>query len=219
VYLQNTEMNLLTKKDYKWTVDLKGYRFCQIPDQEINLMFYAGVTKILNKGEVTLKDKLVAELGATKGTKKLKEIYNRGTKAHAVLETDKTSCLPAELLTSLGEHLGDEVLVYSTIFNKNIIGFIDAVYRNPNGKLTLVDYKTKSSRYNFIKYNKEKSIQDCFNQLVAYSVLFKILYGQEIEEVKMVTLFLDGKDAPEVFTLNRSNFLPYAKNFSSKIKL
>ena len=213
-------MKLLDKSSYQWLTNSSGFKYCHITDLDKSLNYYTGVSKIINYGEQTLKDKLVAQHGLATGTQMANKIYNIGTKAHSQIEDNKQLYLSSELQATLGDHLADEVLVYSdNLLGNRVIGFIDSVYQAPDGSLTLIDYKTKASRSSFIKYNQSATINKAYLQLVAYSALFKLTYGTDIKAVKAIFIYLNGCHEPDVYELPATQFFAFGKQFSEKLKM
>ena len=215
-----TNTVFLTKKDCCWTADSSGYKFCSIikPGSEKELKFFSGVTRILSRGEQTLKQKLVAELGEKEGKAKAKQIYARGTKAHAKIEENVKS-LPENVLAKLGAIVGQEVLLYAENFkNNNILSFADAITQTEDGRYHIIEWKTKNNVYVFQRYAPEDAITKAYSQGVAYAILAKQQYGVSIESVKVVFVFLDGAE-PITYTLSRDAFMPYAQLFLQKLAL
>ncbi len=211
-------MKFYTKDAYSWIADEKGYRFCRVETATgtQDLMFYKGITKILQKGEQSLEQKLIAELGEEAGRAKAKAVYARGTKQHAKIENDINE-LPAATLEEIGKVVGQEVLVWSSnLKNNKVIGFIDAISRDEKGDYHLIDFKTKASPFVFNKYQPQDAIEKAYQQLVAYAVLTKQTYNIEIKSAKVVIVFLDGSE-PIVYTLQRAAFTDYARFFLKKL--
>ena len=204
-----TDLKLLTSDYYKW--DNRG---CTVTDPETGtekvLRYFKGVTKLLTHGELSFEQKLISQLGYEKAQIKLTEIRSRGNKAHKKLETDRSSLIAPELLAGLGEHIGSEVLVYGQLLGLNTLGFIDAVYRNPDGTLSLIDYKTKKNKSSFEYYNPEAAVESYYRQLVTYSALFYSLYKQPIASVKVVMVYIDQPLNNDIFELHRKEFGPRA---------
>lgn len=212
-------MRLITKDYYSWHPN----RYCVATNPktgvETKLKGYRGVTKLLNFGEPTFEEKLVAKMGYNKAMETLARVRKRGTSIHSQLETDKRSLINKDVLTSLGANLGDEVLVYGNLLGADVIGFIDSVYRLPSGRLCLVDWKSKKDRKSFKHYNPGEAVHSYYNQLVTYAALFKSLYDEPIDEIKVVMLYKQDPMINDVYSLNRSEFLPHASYLANKVKL
>lgn len=212
-------MKLLTKDYYRWT----NRRYCIATNPETGvetkLIGYKGTTKLLNFGEPTFEEKLIAKMGPEKAAETLARVRARGNKAHSQLENDKTKLVNTKVLTELGTNLGDEVLVYGNILGANIIGFIDAVYRLPSGQLCLVDWKTKKNRSSFKYYDEMGSVESYYRQLVTYAALFKALYGETISETRVIMIYADKPLINDVYTLSQAQFPRTARYLADKVKL
>jgi ATP-dependent exoDNAse (exonuclease V) beta subunit len=212
-------VQFLTPDKYEWRADNYG-RACYILDPingDKKLAFHKGVTKILSAGEVSLKDKLVAQHGAAKAEVMQKEIFARGTAKHAKIEANHSE-LPTQLLKDLHEIVAKEVLVYSSDFrSKKVIGFMDAISVDNNGGYHIVDWKTKSSAFSFNKYSPMDAINKAYLQGVFYACLCKQLYNIEIQSVKIAVIFLN-EDPYQLFTLERINFGSYVGKILEKLK-
>lgn len=210
-----------TKDKYQWVKDSQGYNFCQVamPDGSFHdLKFHKGVSKILQKGEPTLKDKLIAQYGEEEGAAKAEAIYARGSKRHAKIE-DNINALPKALLNELPEIVAQEVLLWhSNLKDNKVIGFADAITKDKDGNYNILDFKTKKSRKAYQYYNPQETINKAFTQMVFYAILAKETYGIQIQQVQVAVLFIEDSEDYVLETLHRDAFMPYANEILRKLK-
>ena len=151
---------------------------------------HLGVTKLCRFGEPTLFETISKRVGATEAKAILKKSSERGNRIHLEMETKWKEVLKEPDLTRLGKMAGVEVFLTGTIKSVKCLGFADAIFYNSDrGVYTIVDYKTKSSKYSWNTYG---TIEKYWMQLSAYAILLNQMFGFKNIEVATFILFKDN---------------------------
>lgn len=156
-----------------------------------NYSGYMGITKLINYGETSFREKMIKQHGLEKATEILSESSSRGNKIHEELETKWNEMLSENILEYLGECKASELFLVGELFGLKCLGFTDALFYNEKTKKwILVDYKTKTRTYENQDYSKY------FMQLVAYACLLHKQYGIAMKDIEVcvIVMFTDGSE-------------------------
>lgn len=176
-----------TKHDVQFTengIECKGQ----------NYSGYLGITKLINFGEQSFRDKMIAQYGLQKAEEILTKSSSRGNKIHENLETNWSTELPTEILEYLGECKVSELFLAGELFGLKCLGFADALFFNKEtNKWIIVDYKTKTKPYSNLDCSK------FFMQLVAYAGLIHKQFDIAMKDIELavVLIYTDGS-APQL---------------------
>lgn len=173
-------MRLYTKDDTQFTDDgilLNGKYFNG----------YTGVTKLCYYGEESLFDTIAKRKSPEEAKQILKKSSERGNRIHSQLENDYASVIKKKDRAIIGSELAHEVFLHGNIFNVDVLGYADAIFKNEN-TYTIVDYKTKSSKFVWSKYG---DLTKYWMQLAAYAILFNKMYGITDIQLAIYVIFVD----------------------------
>lgn len=175
---------------------------------------YVGVGKISVFGKPSVFQELSKIHGSTKAKKILQSSIERGNNIHSRIQHSDENLLP-----ELGLRQANEVFVYGSFDPDlpDVQGAIDCVYRDFEGNFHLVEIKSKSNYYSWIKY-KEKNIGSYFRQVSAYDHLFKQTYNITPTSCTLVIMFGNNNKSMEKITLTQSDLFRYKNEFFNNLR-